>query len=136
MLMRGLRLKYKMWIATLQQINKDSEKPTAVVLFTDNKYKRLETIDLTGMTAEGFRNRVESMRLNFESSFTFIDTLDPQTFVLTPTPVILTPEQQKQAQVNAAKMALAQASQDLALKLLTQAEYDQKVTDYKILIAK
>lgn len=64
------------WAATLYQINKDSERPTVVILFTDGvKYKRLETLQLDGHTSTSFRATVENMRTNFESSFSFIDSL-------------------------------------------------------------
>jgi hypothetical protein len=72
-----------MWTATLHQV--DKEQRTAVVLFTDSaKYKFLDTIDLKGHTSKSFRDNVEGRRLQYESLYSFVDSIDPKTFSLTP----------------------------------------------------
>jgi hypothetical protein len=78
------------WTATVQQVNKDSQRPTAVVLFTDSvKYKREETFDLNGQTLEQFKNAVEAKRKTFEDQFTWVDTFTTST-PITPTVVVKT----------------------------------------------
>jgi hypothetical protein len=115
-----------MWTAQIYQINKDEGQPTAVVLFTDNvKYKRLETIPLQGLTASSFRARVEAMRKGFEESYTFIDSVNPKTFDLTPLPV--TPPVEDS--LNHKRMSLGSLLNDKTIGLIDQATYDQQVAE-------
>jgi hypothetical protein len=73
------------WTATVQQVNKDSDRPTAVILFTDGlKYKRLETFDLNGLTFEQFKSVVEAKRKMYDDQFTWVDTFTTST-PITPT---------------------------------------------------
>lgn len=84
-----------MWTAIVQQVNKDSERPTAVILFTDGvKYKRLETFDLNGITFEQFKLQVEAKRKMFEDQFTWVDTFT------TSTPITPTVEVKTQAEID------------------------------------
>lgn len=77
------QLKY-MWTKEIQSINRAGQNPSVDVLFTDGKYQRLETVPLSGLTANDLRIRIENMRSGFEINYAFIDGLDPKTFDLTP----------------------------------------------------
>lgn len=125
-----------MWTSKLIQVNNEDQRTTAVVLFTDNtKYKLLETFDLQGLTSSDFRNRVESKRKTFEDSYSFVDTINVETFDLSPdAKEEPTPEQEKELAYVRERMMLESAKRDLDLKLITQEEYDailQKVKDIK-----
>jgi hypothetical protein len=119
-----------MWTAQLQEIRKDANRPLAIVLFTDGvKYKRIEPIDLTNLSATAFRARIESLRKGFEDSFTFIDSLTVD-FDLTPPPVSTstpTLDEIAQSALMAKRVALNAALQDFTVKLIDQATYDAQV---------
>lgn len=123
------------WTATLTSVNtKDAQRPTAVVVFTDNvKHKREETFDLNGMSSATFRARVEVKRVEFETSFDFIDTVDPATFSLKPDPPIEpTPEELARRKYAIDRFRLQALLQDVSFGLL--AADDKEVTEQLSLV--
>lgn len=108
------------WTVTLLEIVPDSQRPIAKVLFTDNvKHKRVEPIELSGLTATAFKARVESMRAGFEAQFSFIDSVDAATFDLTPdTPKQPTPEEAKRTKYFIDRGRLEVLIRDVALGII------------------
>lgn len=121
------------WTATLVKVTPDDQKPIARVEFTDGvKHKRNEPIDLNGVIDDKtLRARIEALRLGFEKQFTFIDALDPATFVLTPDPPKPpTADEQQRIDYTLARGRLQVLVQDVALGLLTvdAQEYKDQLT--------
>lgn len=118
-----------MWTSTIYAVNKDDQRPTAVILFTDNvKYKRLETIDLNGLDSNSFKSRVESMRKNFETSFSFIDGLTTDFSLTIEVPPELTKEELARQAYELARFSLLKSKQDLDLGLKSQEEYNLELS--------
>jgi len=117
------------WTVQLLQTNIDPTNPTIDVEFTDNvSHKLVKTISMAGLDVNAFNSLIENMREGFQNSFSFIDTVDPKTFVLTPPTV--TPTDPNRLQFNTDLMLL------ISLKRVVDAGVTNATADYNTQLAK
>lgn len=109
-----------MWTAQIESIVKDDTNPRVVVVFTNGIHTRTETISLINLAEKGFRQQIQTMKDNFERTFTFIDSL---TVDYDFTDAGLTAAEQAERDLAEKRFKLFSLKEDLSLGLISDADF-------------